>query len=271
MGCGRIRKSRDHGFKWLLDGELKHLKVGQIVMNPGDELMLETDEMEYGGVLVKGCCELEATGILRELGPRENPYTEKAHGFIISREERFTIRAKTETLIIIGAAKAEKKMENAVVTPEVNGGGLRGADNWERLVRFVVWNDNTPGNMLMLGETIAHSGNWITMPPHRHQFDIPDEEVSYDEAYMYFFSDERGFGLARLFDENMDDAYSLLDNDILYFDAGYHPAVCAPGSSFYQVTLMAGYKRMSKASLNPAYKDMLEAKKMENPYANQRV
>src|SRR5690625_6238904 len=104
-------------------------------------------------------------------------------------------------------------MSNKIVERSGRGGGLRGVDNWERTVRFVCWSDNTEGNMLMAGETCTPSGNWSTMPPHRHQYDILDKEVAYEEAYLFQFSKPQGFGLIWKFDEEKDQAYSIRDGD----------------------------------------------------------
>ena len=60
-----------------------------------------------------------------------------------------------------------------MITPTDVKSGMRGADNWRREVRMVCWSDNTRGEMLLAGETCTPSGNWSTVPPHRHQYDVP--------------------------------------------------------------------------------------------------
>jgi 5-deoxy-D-glucuronate isomerase len=68
----------------------------------------------------------------------------------------------------------------------------------------------------------------------------------------------------------MDNAFSVKNGDVAYMDAGYHPVVCAPGASLYQLTLMAGPKRMSLSSVHGSYRYLLEDNAMVNPYQNQR-
>ena len=112
----------------------------------------------------------------------------------------------------------------------------------------------------------APSGNWSTVPPHRHQFDVEGEEVPYEEIYYFRFSRPQGFGLIWQFDDDMDQAFSLKTNDAVYISRGYHPVACGPGAMLYQLTLMSGPRRISQASLHPDYRFLLEEKDLANQY-----
>jgi 5-deoxy-glucuronate isomerase len=120
---------------------------------------------------------------------------------------------------------------------------------------------------------VTPSGNWSTMPPHRHQYDIPGQEVPYEEVYCFQFTKPQGFGLVWQFDDEgrMDQAFSVKSNDVVFMDKGYHPVVCGPGASFYQVTLIVGPYRMSKSRVHEDYKFLLEESSIDNPYAGQYV
>ncbi len=274
MSCGRMRKPLGSGLTPLVADELRSLKVSALVLEPGASFELETAGSEYACILVRGDCSVRlGDGIETPFGPRRDPFADGPYAVLAGRDQKVRFTALSQSLIGIGAAPAEKVFASAIITPGQAGGGSRGVGNWERRVRFVCWSDNTQGNMLLAGETITPSGNWSTIPPHRHQFDVPGEEVPYEEAYFFQFSKPQGYGLAWQFDDagELDQAYSLRSNDLLYMSGGYHPTVAGPGSDLYHLTFICGPHRVSKARVHPDYRFLLEEQNLENPYARQLV
>jgi len=274
LSCGRIRKPLGDGLTPLVFGELKSLRVSALVLPKGGSFELDTAGSEYACVLVRGDCSVcLGNGIEAPFGPRHDPFTDGPYAVLAGRAQRVRFTARTQSLIGLGSAPAEKPFASAIVTPGQVGGGRRGVGNWERQVRFVCWSDNTEGNMLLAGETVTPSGNWSTIPPHRHQYDIKGVEVPYEEAYFFQFSKPQGYGLAWQFDDDgeIDQAYSLRSNDLLYMSGGYHPTVAGPGSDLYHLTFICGSYRMSKARVHPDYRFLLEEQNLENPYARQMV
>lgn len=268
-GCGRVRKPLNNGWTSPVDTELKDLRMGTIALSPGESTALETGTREMAFVLVRGDADARlGGGIEARLGPRDNPFDAPPYGLFVSREETVTFTARTNTLIGAGSASAAVKTAPTVITPKQVGGGLRGLGNWRREVRFVCWTDNSVGNALIAGETVTPSGNWSTIPPHRHQYEIPGEEIQYEEVYFFQFSKPQGFGLAWQFDDEdaMDQAFSLRTNDALYMSAGYHPTACGPGATLYHLTFMAGPHRMSKSRVHDDFRFLLDENSMENPY-----
>jgi 5-deoxy-glucuronate isomerase len=207
------------------------------------------------------------------LGPRRDPFSDAPSGIFITTREKATFTAKQMTLIGVGTAPAKNRTCSTIVMPDKVGGGRRGRGNWERDVRFVLWSDNTEGNMLIAGETVTPSGNWSTIPPHRHQYDIPGEEVPYEEIYFFQFSKQQGYGIAWQFDDEgeMDQAFSLKTNDVLYMDKGYHPTACGPGTALYHLTFISGPYRISRSKVHNDFQFLLEENNMDNPYAKQFV
>lgn len=274
MSCGRIRKPLAEGLTPLLTGELTHLQVSALLLPPGAHFQMVTGDREYAFVLVRGDCVAKiGNGLEMPFGPRTNPFEHPPFGLFASREETICFTARSESLIGMATAPARQRMASRIVPPGAIGGGRRGVGNWERQVRFVCWSDNTEGNMLMAGETVTPSGNWSTIPPHRHQYHIEGEEVPYEEAYFFQFSKPQGYGLAWQFDDggNLDQAFSLKANDLLYMSHGYHPTVAGPGSNLYHLTFICGPHRISKARVHPDYRFLLEEQNIENPYARQLV
>jgi 5-deoxy-glucuronate isomerase len=272
MACGRVRKTLVQGWNPLVQGQLENLRMGALLLEPGHTFRLSTMDREYACVLIHGECTVSLDGEAKEsLGPRRSPFEDLPEAVYVSREMVFTLTASRPSLLGMASAPAAGKTASTVVRAAAVGGGKRGAGNWEREVRFVCWSDNTEGNMLLAGETVTPSGNWSTIPPHRHQYDRPGEEAAYEEVYFFRFSRPQGFGLARQFDDEggMDQAWSLRDNDVLYMSEGYHPVTCAPGADLYHLTFICGPRRISQARVHPDFQFLLEQESLENPYARQ--
>lgn len=267
ISCGRIRKEIQPGSTTLVDTELAHLKMDVLNLAAGQSCTLHTGEREYALVLVHGECAINLSGGLDAgLGPRKNPFEDMASGLFVSKEETITVSAKQPSMIGIGSAPASVKTANTLIDPNQVVKSIRGSGNWTREVRKIFWSDNSEGNMLLAGETCTFSGNWSTMPPHRHQFDIPGQEAPYEEVYFFQFSRPQGFGLIWQFDDDMDQAFSLKTNDAVYVGRGYHPVVCGPGSTLYHLTFMAGPRRESQANVHPDYQFLLDEQGLQNQF-----
>ncbi len=267
--CGRLREPIGTGWTPITKGELKNLEMGTLCLETGQKYTLRTQEREYAIVLIRGTCYVETeSGLAGFLGPRRNPFEDMPFGVYLSREETITFHAKDESLLGIAHAPAACKMANTLVTPDDVETAVRGSDNWTREVRKVCWSDNTKGNLLIAGETCTPSGNWSTVPPHRHQYDVEGEEAPYEEIYFFQFSHPKGFGLIWQFDDEdeMDQAFSLKTNDAAYMSKGYHPVACGPGATLYQLTFMAGPRRISMARIHTDYQFLLDEKQLANQY-----
>lgn len=270
--CGRIRKPLQEGWTALVEHELSYLTTAALQLRAGQSYTLATGQREYALVLVGGECRVTIEGgESGTLGPRGNPFAEMPSGMMVSRDETVRITAVQDSLLGAGSSPAAVKKRSGIVTSDQTRRANRGTGNWAREVRFVCWSDNTDGNLLIAGETVTPSGNWSTIPPHRHQYDIEASEVPYDEAYFFRFSKPQGFGVAYQFDDEgqLDQAFSLRTNDTLYMGYGYHPTGCAPGADLYHLTFIAGPKRKSQSSVHKDFRFLLEEHRMENPFARQ--
>jgi len=267
--CGRVRRPIKQGMTHVVNGELEHLRFSTLSLGQGQGFDLNTEFREFAVVLVHGKCGADVAGTgAFQLGPRENPFDDPPYALFLTRSTRLTLHAEEPTLLGVGSAPAADRFANKCIAPEHVTTRERGADNWRRTVRMVCWSDNTEGNMLLAGETCTPSGHWSTMPPHRHQYDIPGAEAPYEEVYFFQFSRPQGFGLAWQFDDDgeLDQAFSLRAGDALYMAGGYHPVGCAPGSELYHLSLMAGPKRISQANVHADYRFLLEEQQKANEY-----
>lgn len=267
--CGRIRRPVTRGWNDLVRDELTSLRMGVLALEAGDRYSLSTDDREYACVLIEGMCRVCVPGWQEAvLGPRRDPFADAPSAVLLTREEELTIEASSPALLGIGSAPAPRKMGNALITPDQVRSETRGSDNWTRLVRKICWSDNTEGNQLLAGETCTPSGNWSSVPPHRHQYYVEEVEVPYEEIYFFRFSRPQGFGLVWQFDDDggLDQAFSVRTNDAVYHDAGYHPVVGGPGAALYHLTFMAGPYRRSSANVHPDYRYMLDEQGQANPF-----
>ncbi len=273
MSSGRVRNALRFGWTPLVEGVFGDLEMAALQLEAGTRERFETGDREYGLVIIHGCCRVTlATGETYDLGPRQDPFEHLPYGLLLSRQQEAIVSASEDSLIGVGTSPARVQYPNFYLTPDDVREYQRGSDNWSRSVRFVFWADNTQGNQLLMGETVVPSGNWGTIPPHRHDRYVPEVEVPYKEVYFFRFSRPGGFGLIWQFDDDdtMDQAYSLRSNDAAYLGEGYHPVVCGPGSTMYQLTMMAGEHRMSRARLHDGYRHLTEERGMVNPYENQK-
>jgi len=267
MNCGRIRKKLQHGWTQLTIDELKNQKLAVIRLSAGESYELNTGGDEYAIVILSGEVSFQvASGLSGVLGPRSNVFEDLPEALLLTREEHLSFKVKADCELGVHYAAADKKFQNYWIRKEDVRVNERGAGNWKRKVRKIIWNDNTEGNVLITGETITYPGNWSTMPPHRHQFYEAGKEMPYEEGYLFKFSHPKGFGLIYQFDENMDQAFSLKNNDVAYIGGGYHPVVAAPGSYLYHLTCMAGPKRMSQARVHKDYEYLLSDEGLENQF-----
>lgn len=268
--CGRVRRQIKSGINNIIVNELENLKFSVLSLKKGESYTQNTVNREYAIVLVEGFCSLliKGSGIKKLIGPRKDPFNDLPFALLISRDEEITLTALQNSLIALGSSPAENKYDFSFITPNKVRRTTRGADNWEREIRKVCWSDNTNANYLLVAETIIPSGNWGTIPPHRHQYNTLGEEACYEEIYFFRFSRQEGFGLIWQFNDSgkMDQAFSLKSNDLAFMKNGYHPVVAGPGSYLYQLTMMAGKKRISRARIHDNYKFLLQEKGLNNQF-----
>lgn len=117
----------------------------------------------------------------------------------------------------------------------------RGNGAFARTVRTYL-----PDGPLIAGETINPPGGWSSYPPHRHD--------DFEEAYLYRFEPQGGFGLAAQYDDPDDRAaFVVHDGDVTRIRRGYHPVVAAPGYAMAYIWALAGDAETFSPSLDPAH------------------
>lgn len=126
-------------------------------------------------------------------------------------------------------------IEPAHVVVEQRGNGA-----FARTVRTYL-----PHGALIAGETINPPGGWSSYPPHRHD--------DHEEAYLYRFQPENGFGLAATYDGDERSSQVVRDGDVTWIPRGYHPVVAAPGYAMTYIWALAGDTATFAPTLDPAH------------------
>lgn len=252
---------------FTMDG-MSILQAGVLCLNAGESYALEDHARETGLLLIRGECILETRDNVIRFGPRENPFIQRPWAFLLGRGRRVVINAEQDSVLGVGSAPAQSALPDTFIPPENTGGGPRGEGCFSREVRFAIWNDNSNGNQLMIGETIIPPGHWSSFPPHKHDTCSPGHEARYEEAYYFSFELQTGFALVRQYNRSgCDQTVCAHTGELIYMAEGYHPVVNSPEGYAYQMTLMAGPQRQSTASLDSYF--IKEGS--ENPFQNQQV
>ena len=133
-----------------------------------------------------------------------------------------------------------------------------GRGNWARNVRTILGPEHASARLL-LGETINPPGNWSSYPPHRHDREAPPDEVRLEEVYLFKVHPAGGFGVQVHYEDGVDEAFTVRDDDVAVIRSGYHPVVAAPGYALYYLWVMAGDGRQMIPHFDPAHSWVQEA------------
>jgi len=235
------------------NSDLKLIEFGVLGLKRGAKFSLATRGREVAGVVLSGTCAVKGRGISWEhLGERKSVFDGPATGFYLPVKTTVQIQAETDCMVALSKAPASKKKKPVVVRPQEVTIRDVGRHNWRRSVQDVL-GLNVDAEKLVVGETFNPPGNWSSSPPHRHDFDNLPEESEQEEVYYFKVSPPQGFGVQRIYtdDRDVDEIYSLQDDDVVAIPRGYHPVGAAPGYRLYYLWILAGKKRILQPRDDP--------------------
>ncbi|MFX1253389.1 MAG: 5-deoxy-glucuronate isomerase [Promethearchaeota archaeon] len=258
------------GYKTWVSPEthpLKKIIFGLLSINEGDTFQWKSDSKETAFILLSGKATIKSETLSINLGSRRSVFHQRASAIWIPPDYSIKISTdygNTRFAVCQGPMEPKKNIEPVVVYPNQVTGGRRGAANWSRDVYDII-HLNTPSKSLVIGETFNLPGNWSSYPPHKHENDNYPYETCFEEVYFYQLDPEYGFGLQRLYsdDLSLDEALILTNGDIVVIDRGYHPVVAAPGVSLYYLWVLAGDQRLLAAKDDPKYAWLHQFAKMD--------
>jgi 5-deoxy-glucuronate isomerase len=156
-----------------------------------------------------------------------------------------------ETETFIGGAKYDKVLEPF----DVRGDGIDlvqyGSDDTKthRKIKHILGQkqNGKVGRLLVSELYTVGQGGWSGFPSHKHDTDRLPYETRHDETYNFRFKPNYGSGLQMLQreDNEVGDAYHVMDGSTICLDKGYHPCAVLPGYEMYYFTILGGLSQRS--------------------------
>lgn len=153
--------------------------------------------------------------------------------------------------------------ESGAARPRLLPGGeieeeTRGWGMHQRQVRPILMGDRDAQSLLVC-EVLTPAGHWSSYPPHKHDALDPPRETFLEETYYHRIRPDRGFGLQRVYTEDLslDEAIAFRDRDCVLVPRGYHTVSAPPGYDLYYLNVMAGPRREWAVTNDPDHEWML--------------
>lgn len=246
-GCHEIfRPGQESGLKGI-GLEILHLEKGTRFTgdSQGDEIAI---------VSISSTADFHSEMLSAKLN-RKDVFSERASLVCLPSNTEFQINAQTDSTFAICRAIAGSSFKPFVLGPENGTDRTVGTGVFQRRVSTLLGTES-PCQRLVLGETFNQLGSWSSFPPHKHDRDIPNEEVTMEEIYYFKVKPSNGFGFQRIYTEDgsIDEAITLLDQTAVAIPRGYHPVCVMPGHEIYYLWFLAGNGRKLIPFTDPNFK-----------------
>ena len=222
----------------------------------GERWSRETGHDEVALMPLGGRCTVVSQGQTWTIGERANPFAGQPWAVYLPRDSAYEVTAETPLELAVCSARAERRLEPKLVTPQDVKVEIRGAGNAARQINHII-EPSFEADRLLVVEVFTPSGNWSSYPPHKHDVHDMPREADLEEIYYYRIDPPDGFGLQRLYtaDGQTDAAYVIHDGDLLLVPEGYHAFAVAQGYTGYYLNVLAGDEpvRTMQPSDDPAY------------------
>lgn len=234
-----------HGYtKLCVKGEssLRMLEFGMIELGDGEELVFDTEESETAFVILSGKADVAFDGIRWDgIGKRRGVFEGKAETVYLPRRKRVTITCVWNVKIAVCQTNIDEDTEPQLIRADEVRVAMLGVKPWERETHFIM-ETGCNARRLCIGEAFVTPGNWAGFPPHKHDVDHMPQEGILEELYYFLFQPKQGFGIQRLYtkDGEIDETYTVKQDELVEFPKGYHTTVGAPGYQTYFLWVMAG-------------------------------
>jgi 5-deoxy-glucuronate isomerase len=212
-------------------------------------------ELETAVVMLSGIVDAEADGEhLGQAGGRSSVFEGPGYAVYAPPGTALRLTAKSAAQLAVATAPAGREAPSRarIIGPEDQRIADVGTGNWSRRIRTILGPEHA-ASRLIVGETINPPGNWSSYPPHKHDREAPPHEVRLQEVYFYKVDPPGGFGIQMLYDDRVEEARVVHDEDVVRIPSGYHPVVAAAGYSLYYLWIMAGDGRRMIPYFDPAH------------------
>lgn len=204
-------------------------------------------------VVARGTVDITVGETLFEsVGRRKELFEGKPDSVYVPVGRKTRIQCRTDSAeIFIAGGLYEKEMEPFRITPDDTVTVQYGSDETKthRKIYHVLGQNarDRIGRLLVSELFTVGAGGWSGFPPHKHDEDRGDQETAHEEVYHFRFNPSHGFGaqFAYVKEDDFGPVYHLKNGSTILLDAGYHPAVAAPGYEMYYFTILVGKTRQS--------------------------
>ncbi len=230
-------------------------------MQKGEGWAFETGPYELALVVLGGACSVTSNrGDWQAIGSRANVFEGMPYTLYLPPQTRFRLSASSECLdIAYGWCLSEAEHPARLVTPPEVEIEIRGGGNATRQINKMI-PPGFPCSRIVVVEVYTPSGNWSSVPPHKHDRHLLDEhgkliEADLEEIYFYKISRPEGFAYQRIYtaDKKLDELMLVRDSHLVLSPEGYHPVVAAHGYDCYYLNMLAGSAQSLAASDDPDY------------------
>ena len=215
----------------VLDFRLLRLEAGQ-------SWMTNSLNREVAFVPQEGSVAVDAGSERYELS-RVGVFAEMAPVLYLPPGMAIQVDALTDVEFAVGGAPAGGKYPPRLIMPEEMKVEVRGGGGATRQVNHILAHP-LPAERLILYEVYVPRGKWSGWPPHCH--DGYEGSPYLEETYYFRFDPPNGWGMHRNYrlDSDFDEAFSVVDGDVVTVTQGFHSSAAAPGNHMYFLNYLAG-------------------------------
>jgi 5-deoxy-glucuronate isomerase len=172
-------------------------------------------------------------------------------GVYVPSDSGARITAQTDTEVFIAGAKFSETLRPFAVRAAEIDKLQYGSDDTKthRKIKHILgsaYHDRV-GRLLVSELYTVGAGGWSGFPSHKHDTDRLPDETRHDECYNFRFRPDYGSGLQMMqrVDNEVGDAYHIMNRSTLLIDTGYHPCCALPGYEMYYFTILGGQSQRS--------------------------
>jgi 5-deoxy-glucuronate isomerase len=226
--------------------ELLHFAARRV--SRGDRWGFQTDDDEYGLVILGGVCQVTSSrGDWPEVGRRADVFHGMPYAVYLPRQTTAEVQALSSTVdLAYGWCPVDEDHPPQLIRPEDVSVEMRGGGNASRQINNIL-PPGVGGQRLVCVEVYTPSGNWSSYPPHKHDEHQLDSgghllEADLEEVYFYKLDRPEGFALQRVYtsDGRLDETMVAGNDDLILVPEGYHPVASAHGYTTYYLNFLAG-------------------------------
>jgi 5-deoxy-glucuronate isomerase len=183
---------------------------------------------------------------------RSSVFAEMAPVLYLPPEVPVQVDAIEAAEFAVGGAPAEGRYPVRLIEPHEVKVEVRGGGGATRQVNHILAHP-LPAERLILYEVYVPRGKWSGWPPHCH--DGYEGSPYLEETYYFRFDPPNGWGMHRNYrlDTDFDEAFSVVDRDVVMVTQGFHSSAAAPGNHMYFLNYLAGTPENDERAIPPFF------------------